>query len=37
MVALLNGAARLTADAPDLYRSEQAEAQQGKKGIWGAE
>jgi hypothetical protein len=34
MAALLNGAARVTVDAPDLYRGQQEQAQRKKIGIW---
>jgi hypothetical protein len=37
MVVLLNGAGRMTADAPDIYRDQQIEAQRNKKGIWASE
>jgi hypothetical protein len=36
MAALLNGAARVTVDAPDLYRGQQEQAQRKKIGIWAA-
>jgi hypothetical protein len=37
MAALLNGAARVTTDAPESYRDQQIKAQQKKRGIWGEE